>query len=329
METEQQEAQGNSAQLTLHGDSDVQHDPGDVSEHERLAASPGGQSEAAPASKEPEAGGVASAAASEPSHLHCTTAAAAQPAEAGVADVSEQPVSAASAEPASAAMASQSRCAEAEPPSAVCYPLQPDERKVAIALLVVLQRAQKDGRGSVAAVKAVLNSNLPLSTIFLEPLPDDGKLPSLQQVEGAMSKLQRDWLNLISDMCALAECQPLDLFTRSAQCSTHLEAIGSLACTKGAARQQRLQAIKTSLSISRAAERDVNTQESDMFEELLTKVDPLKQHGASRRTCFLIAFVLHETVLLLDADRNPQRHRHAAGSNSSFTACLDHMLPGR
>ncbi|CAL5227136.1 g10047 [Coccomyxa viridis] len=237
---------------------------------------------------------------------------------------SDQRASAASSESASAAAASQSSPAET-PAADECVPLRPKELHVAAALLVVLHRAQKEGCGAVTSIKELLVSNDPRTSLFLQALPEDGELPSLKQLE--ISSATRDWLLSTFELCRSAECQPLELFTRRTLCSTHLRATHSVGSKEFAARQQRLQAIWASLAIGSAAE----SREDEVFEKLYDRVELLAQHDVAPKLRTLITVLLQETIQMLELD---SRQLGAcpvlmiAGSASSFTVCIDHMLPG-
>ncbi len=59
----------------------------------------------------------------------------------------------------------------------------------------------------------------------------------------------------------------------------------------------------------------------------------MAQHGVAHHTRSLMSCILYETIAALDADRIQQdaqeQHHLLAGSSTSFTACIDHMLPGQ
>ena len=221
-------------------------------------------------------------------------------------------------------MASQSSTAEPTADEARCF-LQPNELRVAAALLVVMKRAQKDGREGMRLMKEILFTNNPITSIFTELMPDDGKLPSMKQLARSATEDLQKALYLLAEQCAETGCKPLDVFTRSAECTTHCTALHITDSTVMAARQRRLQALEASLAISSAAE----ARDSELHRKLSRVVDPLSQHGASRKTCALIVFILREAVLLHNADQaGEEKDPLMAGSISSFTTCLDHMLPG-
>ena len=203
-----------------------------------------------------------------------------------------------------------------------CSPIPSRERNIAAALLVVLSKAAKDGRDAMAHVKEVLTSNMPRINLFLQLLPDEGELPSLKQL--AVPVTLRRWLLSAYEICRTAECQPLEMFTRSILCTTHLAAMHT--CNSGgfALRQQRLQAIGKSLSLS------VEPSETDkILMKLHDRVKILAQHGVGPKLRVLMLVTLHETMILLDFDSKQSGAASVtAGAASSFTACIDHILPG-
>ncbi len=296
-------------------------------DHEHSAVPPlhSKQAHAAPEAEGPEASGGCLTA--DPARMRLATSAAesAEPVQAPVAAAPDQQVSAGiCSEPASAAAVSQSRPAET-PAAEERVPLRPDEMRVAAALLVVLQRAQKEGRGAMAAMKELLMSNDPRTSLFLQVLPEDGMLPSVKQLE-ASSALQ-EWLLSTFELCISAECQPLELYTRRTLCGTHLRATHSVGSTEFAARQQRLQAIETSLAVSSASE----SREDEILRTLHDRVELLAQYDVALKSRALIAALLRETITMLKLDREQLRASPVlmiAGAETSFTVCIDHMLPG-
>ena len=125
--------------------------------------------------------------------------------------------------------------------------------------------------------------------------------------------------------CELRGCQPLEVFTRSTQRTTNMAIMASIVNGQLADRQQRLQAVRASLGIRRTAGSQA------VLDRIAQRVGVLTQHGVPRMTCELIIVVLHEAILLLDADRAVQLGASAvlehAGSNC--TTFIDHMLPGK
>ena len=207
-------------------------------------------------------------------------------------------------------------------------PCSPHELKVAAALLVVMSRAAKDGRQCLLSPQSRLSlANNPFTSLmFMELLPDHSKLPSLKQLERSATVADQETLRMLSEQCAAAGCEPLEVFTRSAECLTHIRSLAKKADGELKVRQQRLQAVEASLSISAAAK----PREKAVLRKLHEKAEALAQHGVAQTIRELIEGVLHETILLLDADKTQLgAATTTAGSRSSFTACVDHMLPGK
>ncbi|CAL5229472.1 g12800 [Coccomyxa viridis] len=105
-------------------------------------------------------------------------------------------------------MDSQSEGVEAVPAFEEFIPLHTNEQKVVAALLVVMRRAMKAGIAAVTATRQVLVSNHPATRDFLDMLPDEGKLPSREWLEGLASFFLggSGWLGLIEELCATAQC---------------------------------------------------------------------------------------------------------------------------
>lgn len=113
--------------------------------------------------------------------------------------------------------------------SASSRPFTQAQQAVAAALMVVLKRAMNNGREAAIAAKQILISNNPATRPFLMMLPDDGKFPTLKYVEQRAPARLLESLSLLADQCDLAGCQPLEVFTRSVQCTTHKAARESVA----------------------------------------------------------------------------------------------------
>ena len=113
--------------------------------------------------------------------------------------------------------------------SASKRPFTQAQQAVAAALMVVLKRAIKNGREAAIAAKQILISNNPATRPFLMMLPDDGKFPTMKYVEQRAPARLQDSLSLLADQCDLAGFQPLEVFTRSVQCTTHKAARESVA----------------------------------------------------------------------------------------------------
>ena len=250
-----------------------------------------------------------------------STAAPAEPQQASVAAIPEQQASAAASQNASSYTASHGREADRAPEAEEWRPFRPHEQKVAAALLVVLKKALKKGSDDLVGTKYSLISNNPVASHFLMLIPHDGELPSLKQLEAQATPVAREALALLSEHCAAVGWQPLEVFTRSAQCLTHL---GALQNKQGSgrklyARLQRLQALQMSLGMRCPAE--TRGGYADMAALLF-------HHGIAATMVTLILSVLGELSALLNADRLQLSARNIAGAHTSFSSCVDHMLPG-
>ena len=194
----------------------------------------------------------------------------------------------------------------------------------------------------MAVRKRIIMANNPLLGLLLAELPDSGTLPTLKQLEARASPAQSDssctdsaqncwptdWRVSLGDLaqqCATAAAEPLEVFTRSAVCTTHVRARHDMEDGMLAARLQRLQAIQASLTMSSTAE----PKRGEIEQVLGVAVGRLAKHGIAPSLHNLILNTLHYTILLLRADRLPENKRGlTSGAQSSFTICIDHMLPG-
>ncbi len=105
----------------------------------------------------------------------------------------------------------------------------PAQQAVVTALMVVMKRAAKDGREAASAAKLTLVSNNVATWPLLSILPEDGALPTVKQVEDRASDKLLESLTKLAELCAAAQCQPLEVFTRSVQCTAHRAAANSIA----------------------------------------------------------------------------------------------------
>ena len=267
--------------------------------------------------------------------------AAAAPKGPGHTSVGQPPDQQASADSAqaaaSAAAASQGGEATVASAAEECCTLRLHEQKVAAALLVVLKPAlQEGGTERLKATVLTLMANNPLTSPLLGQLPIDSSLLSLKQLERLAAcaptylaakfpdkgQLPSDWMDVLAQQCATAGFEPLVVYRRSAECVTHVKALYS---AELAARLQRLHAIEASLALKRPVQPD----EEEIHQAIAVKVNLLSQRGMPRNLCDLMSELLYEVIILLYADRLPQnRNRMTAGAKSSFTVCIDHMLPG-
>ena len=179
--------------------------------------------------------------------------------------------------------------------------------------MVVLKRAMKGGKKAALAAKQKLISNNPDTQPLLEMLPVDGPLPTMQRVKQQASERLLDSLTKLAEQCSAAQCQPLEVFTRSVQCTTHKSARESLA-VKGRIyqRQQRLHQLDRALA---RLERELPTGSSIMHHHV-----GLRQQGVPPYVASLTAnFLQYYGMLRAHCNQPATEHR----------SDLDHLLPGR
>ena len=95
--------------------------------------------------------------------------------------------------------------------------------------MTVLQRAMADGQESAVSAREVLISNNSLTRPLLLMVPDEGALPSMETLQQQASSRVFESLSKLAEQCTTAGFQPLEVFTRSVQCTTHNAALDSLA----------------------------------------------------------------------------------------------------
>ena len=86
--------------------------------------------------------------------------------------------------------------------------------------MLVLKRAAKYGRDTALAAKRTLISNNPDTQPLLEMLPDDELVPTMQQIEQEAPGQLLESLTRLTKQCEESSVLPLELFTRSMQCTT-------------------------------------------------------------------------------------------------------------
>ena len=295
-------------------------------------ASENGRSETGLVGGVPEALGESTTTAAAPIQVSPSTPAPAEPGQTCTAASLEQQASVPFSEPASAAAASQGREGDAAPAQKQTSPLRPHEQKVAAALLVVLSKELKYGRADMVHIEQVLMTNSPDTAAFIDLMPAKGRLPSLKQLEASLaqkgvSPYLRLALSRLSEQCAAAGCQPLEVFTRSMQCTTHLGAAVSLHSPQVTAKLRRLR--ESVLAVALEGEGD--SSHSGFEAKLTESAGVLALHGLPSTMRTLIPGVVHEVARLLIADGRepPPKGECSAGESTSFIFCLDHMLPGK
>ena len=111
-------------------------------------------------------------------------------------------------------------------PAAANMQFTPAQQGVIDGLVKALVKAATDsGSDVVHDARRVLVSNNPLTRCYLDLLQDDANLLSLEALERTESPKPSEALTLLAEQCAAAGCQPLEVFTRSLQCRTHLTAL--------------------------------------------------------------------------------------------------------
>ena len=206
-------------------------------------------------------------------------------------------------------------------------PLRTEMQKVFAALMVVVKRAFGKGRQEMTVTMQNLENNNPLTTQILLQLPDDGKLLSMKQLRAIATPGAREFANLLARQCEKAGCEPLEVFSRSALCMTHSRSWTSSGSAKFVSRQNRLLKLEISL-LGSMREPGQNTEDT-MQQELFRRVQVLGQRGIALKTVCFVHATLYEALRLLYQDSYPEVESClTAGTHTSFTECLDHMLPG-
>ena len=192
----------------------------------------------------------------------------------------------------------------------------PEQQAVAAALMVVLKRAMRDGSEAALAAKQTLNNNNAATRPFLKSLPDDGPLPSMQQVEQTASTQLLESLAKLAKQCSAATCQPLEIFSRSVQCTTHktgeprLQAFWSLVGAKGKVKSRLEHLLQTKLPQMASAASGNYSPEA---------VQGLRQLGVQDSVVHLMSTFI-EYVKLRQSPGNK--------ANMLVESDLNHMLPG-
>ena len=91
--------------------------------------------------------------------------------------------------------------------------------------MVVMKRAKSGGEAAALVARDCLASNNPATKSLLKMLPGDGQFPTMQQVEQEASAQLLTSLTKLAKECAAASFQPLEVFTRSRQCTTRKSAV--------------------------------------------------------------------------------------------------------
>ena len=194
------------------------------------------------------------------------------------------------------------------------------------ALLQVI--SGQDGSERREMTKRIVCSNNPIIMAFLNrvlngPLPAYGKL--YLRKTSALVATQKA-LSVLAKQCADASCEPTEVMTRSAVCTRHLTAlIRHENPGMTTERRQKIHAVVSALTDTSTAE----TQGIAPATGILQRAQLLMQQDVPEATCAAIGSVFMELLSMLDADDRKRGTPSMAGHATSFTACLDHMVPGK
>ena len=97
------------------------------------------------------------------------------------------------------------------------------QQEVAAGLMEVVKRPMQDGPQAVQAAKKTLISNNTATKPFLSALPAAAPLPTCKHVERGASAELLSSLSKLARQCAAARCQPLEVFSRSVQCTARAQ----------------------------------------------------------------------------------------------------------
>ena len=200
--------------------------------------------------------------------------------------------------------------------------LQPEELAVASALVEVLNSAGREGRPNRMLTKKIMCSNNPIARGFIDLLPDQGQISLHSLSVGAGTQKA---LSVLSKQCEEAACEPVEVFTRSAACTRHLSALLRVESGGMVDRLQRLRARVLAVIDSSISD----SQNAHPATALFQRAEQLTQQGVSQPTCTAIAVVFMELLSMVTDDDKKRGFPTMAGHASSFTACLDHMVPGK
>ena len=113
------------------------------------------------------------------------------------------------------------------------------QRAVAVALMEVMQEAMRDSKEAAMAARLTLTNDNPAMRPFLAMMPENGPVPTVKQLEQRASDQLLESLTKLANQCAAAQCQPLEVFTRSMQSRVHMAAANSIAAMRGWYEQHR------------------------------------------------------------------------------------------
>ena len=191
-------------------------------------------------------------------------------------------------------------------------PLTPQQHAVLAALLVVIKRALLEGHEAFEIAKMRLLNNNWLTLVILQFICDGKELPSIKDIEQMLRRADQRMLDTLAMQCATAGFQPLQVFTRSAQCGV------KTACRAGH---------------NRVPARHQQVAELDrLFKEFSfpatwgkDNVDLMVQQGVHESMATLIMLLL---LLLTELCKRCFRPSDDWQTGAGEYAALDHLFPG-
>ena len=190
--------------------------------------------------------------------------------------------------------------------------LTPQQHAVVAAVMVVMKRAMLEGHEASCAAKTRLLNNNWHTLVILQLISDGEELPSIKDIEQRLNRSDQIMVDMLALQCAAAGFQPLQVFTRSAQCGV------KTACRAGhkrvPARHQQV------------AELDRVFQEYS-FPATWGKdnVDLMVQQGVHESMATLIMLLL---LLLTELCKRCFRPSDDWQTGAGEYAALDHLFPG-
>ena len=123
-----------------------------------------------------------------------------------------------------------------------------EQQVVATALMVVMGRAMQKGNETAMATRSNLTTNNAATQPLLRMLPEYLPLYTMEYIQHQASDQLMESLTKLAAQCAEAGCQPLEVFTRSAECSARKEVarrISALKPTPESRRDRPLEVLTT------------------------------------------------------------------------------------
>ena len=195
-------------------------------------------------------------------------------------------------------------------------PLTPQQHAVVAALMVVMKRAMLEGREAFSTARERLWRNNPLTLVVLRFINSERELINMKDLEHVMRRDDQDLLDELAMQCTAAGFQPLQVFTRSAQCGAKAACTAALDASKAAlpARHQQV------------AELDrVFAKHGFDVPWIRTNVNLLVRRGVLESMAELIMLVL---LLMVELCKRSFRPSDTGQVLPAGYAALDHFLPG-